>query len=159
MTFAFDTPILVTDDFYIGWAQTDSRNLQIGFDKNSTKGRAHMYTYTSSTWRPSSITEEGSPMLRAVLDADFVFEPPTGIQSVYTNSVLKVYPNPSHDIFNIYLPEDGYKNSLMVYDLSGNLILNQTNSLQINLSQYSSGMYLLQVSVGNNSYRAKLIKR
>tara|TARA_B110000459_G_scaffold175062_1_gene198199 strand:- start:9746 stop:11998 length:2253 start_codon:yes stop_codon:yes gene_type:complete len=159
VTFAFDTPILVTDDFYIGWAQTDSRNLQIGFDKNSTKGRAHMYTYTSSTWRPSSITEEGSPMLRAVLDADFVFEPPTGIQSVYTNSVLEVYPNPSHDIFNIYLPEDGYKNSLMVYDLSGNLILNQTNSLQINLSQYSSGMYLLQVSVGNNSYRAKLIKR
>ncbi|MFT4968567.1 MAG: hypothetical protein ACI9O4_000297 [Chitinophagales bacterium] len=159
VTYAFDTPILVTGDFYIGWSQTDSRNLQIGFDMNSTKGRANMFTYTSSTWRASTISVEGSPMIRAVLDADFVFEPSTGIRDVISQAAIKVYPNPSHDIFNISLPSDAYTNEIQVFDLSGSLILQKENSDFVNLSGFSSGMYLLQIKIDKQVYRSKLLKR
>lgn len=159
VTYTFDSAILVTDDFYIGWAQTDSRNLQIGFDMNSTKGRANMFTYTSSTWRESTISVEGSPMLRAVLDADFVFEPPTGIRDIVNTQTIDVYPNPSTDVFHLRLPNGVYNNVIQVYDLSGSLVLQKENSDIINLDGFTSGMYLLQVKIDNQVYRSKLMKR
>jgi len=158
VTFAFDTPILVTKAFYIGWAQTDTRNLQIGFDKNSTKGRANMYTFTGSTWRESSILEQGSPMMRAVLDANFVFEPPTGISSITQVQTILIYPNPSSGVFNLELPIEARDFQTTVFDLSGKLIHQSRNKTSIDLSEYNVGMYLLQTQLNGQLYRAKLIK-
>ena len=158
VTFAFDTPILVTDVFYIGWAQTDTRNLQIGFDKNSTKGRANMFTYTSSTWRTSNISEQGSPMMRAVLDADFVFDPPTGIRSLQPIANIVVFPNPSTGIFTLEIPNKLNEFESAVYDLSGKLVHFSANQTQLDLSAFNSGLYLLQVNIDGEVYRAKLIK-
>jgi hypothetical protein len=158
VTFAFDTPILVTNTFYIGWAQTDTRNLQIGFDKNSTKGRVNMFTYTGSTWRASTISEQGSPMLRAVLDANFVFEAPTGITNISSVSTISVYPNPSSGVFTLMLPKDMREFQTRVFDLSGKLIHQSNNQLSIDLSEYNTGMYLLQTQMNGQIFRAKLIK-
>lgn len=159
VTYAFDTPILVNDDFYIGWGQTDSRNLQIGFDKNSPKGRSNMFVYTSSTWRASSINEIGSPMLRAVLDADFVFEPPTGIQEVVNQDFIEVYPNPSKAIFNLRFPPGTTKSQLQVFDLSGAQVIIKENSDVVDLGGFANGMYLLQVQIDQQVFRAKLLKK
>ena len=158
VTFAFDTPILVTKTFYIGWAQTDTRNLQIGFDKNSTKGRANMFTYTGSTWRASTILEQGSPMLRAVLDANYIFEPPTGITTIERVSTIAIYPNPSTGVFTLDIPKDALNFETMVFDLSGKIIHRSSNQTNIDLSEFNSGMYLLQTQLNGQIFRAKLIK-
>ena len=65
-----------------------------------------MFTYTGSTWRASTISEQGSPMLRALLDANFVFEAPTGITNISSVSTISVYPNPSSGVFTLMLPKD-----------------------------------------------------
>jgi hypothetical protein len=158
VTFAFDTPILVNKAFYIGWAQTDSRNLQIGFDRNSAKGRANMFTYTNSTWRASSIQSQGSPMMRAVLDANFIFETPTAMTDANTIKSISVYPNPSSGIFTIKIPSDVGNFESSVYDLSGKLAYQSSNEAQVDLSQYTSGIYFLQILIDNEIFRAKLIK-
>lgn len=157
-TFALDSPILVTDDFYIGWSQTDSRNLQIGFDMNSPKGRSNMFTYTNSTWRASAINETGSPMIRAVLDPDFVFEPNTAIRDIHPIESLTIYPNPSSGVFHLKLSSSQLANEVQVFDLSGKMVFAGTDLRQIDLSLFNTGMYLLQMKANDKLFRAKLIK-
>jgi len=157
-TFALDSPILVSDDFYIGWSQTDSRNLQIGFDMNSPKGRANMFTYTNSTWRASAINETGSPMIRAVLDPDFDFNVPSSIRDVYAFAELNIYPNPSSGVFRLELNNDQLNNQVQVFDLSGKLVLAESNATELDLSTFNDGMYLMQMQAGDKLYRAKLVK-
>ena len=157
-TFALDSPILVSDDFYIGWSQTDSRNLQIGFDMNSPKGRANMFTYTNSTWRASAINETGSPMIRAVLDPDFDFNVPSSIRDVYAFAELNIYPNPSSGMFRLKLNNDQLNNQVQVFDLSGKLVLAESNATELDLSSFNDGMYLMQMQAGDKLYRAKLVK-
>ncbi|MCB0510614.1 MAG: T9SS type A sorting domain-containing protein, partial [Bacteroidetes bacterium] len=157
-SFAFDTPILVTDKFYIGWVQTDTRNLQIGFDKNSTKGREHMFIYTSSTWRPSNLSEQGSPMMRAVLDADYPF--PTGIREFITtqSSLLKVYPNPSNSILHVEMDEQYDNYTLNLFDYTGKLVLQEENVKQLDMSNLNTGVYFLRTILDGQMFYAKVLK-
>ena len=160
-TFAFDTPILVNNTFYIGWSQTDSKNLQVGFDKNSTKGRANMFAYTSSTWRASNVSDQGSPMIRAVLDADFEFDTTsTGIrETVQENMFLNVYPNPTNSQFTVQIPPSVKQYQINVFDYTGKLISSKSNEKQFDLSQQSSGMYFIQTLIENKLFYSKVIKK
>lgn len=61
----------------------------------------------------------------------------------------KVYPNPSSGIFNIEISEKDSDNSLIVYDLTGRIVLNKKieNILEtIDLSHLSAGIYILTVN-------------
>ena len=159
-TFAFDTPILVNNTFYIGWAQTESNSLQIGFDKNSTKGKDNMFVYTTSTWRASSISEQGSPMVRALLDADYVFNPPTAIKEVVNkNKTLQVFPNPTSNLFTVVIPNEIREYQINVYDYTGKLIESKLNDNQFDLSNQSPGVYFIQTLFNNELFFSKIMKK
>lgn len=152
-TFVFDTPVIVKDKFYIGWGQTDNRNLQIGYDLNSTKGRDKMFIFAGNTWAPSAIQLAGSPMMRAVLDGDYpIPNPGTSIENVSKVEFIKVYPNPTSSVLNIDLPESLTNYELMVFDYTGKQVY-FGNESQIDVAQYSKGMYLLTVVDKNNNNR------
>ena len=75
-----------------------------------------------------------------------------------TLSEVVVYPNPSTGIFNIALQEDA---SVSVTDMLGKVIY--TNKVKsgnntIDISNYQSGIYLLNVTSENGSVTKKLIK-
>ncbi|MDR0873552.1 MAG: family 43 glycosylhydrolase [Prevotellaceae bacterium] len=72
---------------------------------------------------------------------------------------LTVYPNPSNSIFNIQLPQTGF---LSVSDMYGHTVYSgytQKNSVDIDASNYPSGLYILSFSSGNQNIKAKLIKK
>jgi len=160
-TFAFDTPILVENTFYIGWSQTDSENLQIGFDRNSEKGRDNMFTYTSSTWRASNIAYQGSPMIRAVLDPDYPFDTTTtGVNSITEESFdLKVYPNPTNSWFTVEIPNLIEEYTIYVFDYTGKLISTKQNNNQVDLTSASTGVYFIQTLFENKVFYSKVIKK
>lgn len=77
------------------------------------------------------------------------------------SNTISVFPNPSSDIVNIGFNFDPDKAStLMIFDFSGKLIhqtisLNKSNS--INTSQWSKGVYTVQINSNNQSINKKLI--
>ena len=67
---------------------------------------------------------------------------------------LNVYPNPTKDILNFTQHIDEIK----VYDISGKMVLNKSNSEFINLEKLSNGLYLVRVSEEEKSKIFKISK-
>jgi hypothetical protein len=91
----------------------------------------------------------------------FVVMPPTsvGINEVEnSNKFISIYPNPTNGIVNI--TTNGI-NELKIYNVLGELIYTETkigtNELQINTSQWSKGIYTIQVNSKGNTINKKLI--
>lgn len=86
------------------------------------------------------------------------------------NENIVAFPNPVNDILNISFsilkPEDNV--NAYLYDLKGSevkIILNRikyiSGQYQVisDLSSLSSGIYVLKIDIGNNSYNEKVIKK
>jgi len=78
-------------------------------------------------------------------------------------SSITIYPNPSTGKYYITLQEtiNSTQYNLEVYNLLGELILNQkiqSQTTQIDLSQYPQGTYILKASGANQSFHQRIIK-
>jgi hypothetical protein len=70
----------------------------------------------------------------------------------------RIYPNPVSDLLYLEVPGiDSYR----LYDLSGRLVKagTITENQPLSLSGLSSGMFRLQMMVGEKSYFGKIVKR
>ena len=89
---------------------------------------------------------------------------PVGVEEYDGNSALKVFPNPTHDVLWIDMPEEPAHEvwSLHVFDLSGALVLQESSrgstTVQLSLASLQNGMYVLQVSNGNKRYSQRIVK-
>ncbi|RRO24397.1 T9SS-dependent M36 family metallopeptidase [Flavobacteriaceae bacterium 14752] len=82
--------------------------------------------------------------------------------NTFDASSLKVYPNPADDIISIESISGRIQNAnLKIYDLNGRLVLNQAinfnNKQQINVSELSSGIYVLKIENSRVNISKKLI--
>ena len=80
---------------------------------------------------------------------------PLSVNSIYFDN-LHVYPNPTRDVVNFSF--DKPMDQIRVYDLSGKIVLSNTNSESINLENLANGLYLIKISVDGNSDFIKIIK-
>ena len=87
-----------------------------------------------------------------------------GVEEYDGNSALKVFPNPTHDVLWIDMPEEPAHEvwSLHVFDLSGALVLQESSrgstTVQLSLASLQRGMYVLQVSNGSKRYSQRIVK-
>ncbi|MEZ5016137.1 MAG: HYR domain-containing protein [Flavipsychrobacter sp.] len=77
------------------------------------------------------------------------------------NQYLKIYPNPNNGTFNVQLSTDVEAAKIIVHDLVGKIVLtksisNSSNSI-LNLSDIADGMYLVEVRIGNDIYRERVV--
>ena len=144
-TYRLDSPIAVPRHFYFGWAQTDTRNLQIGYDINSTKGSSHMFIYTNGRWDTSTIGILGSPMIRLIMKRTNLFS--SGIREASIQSI-KAYPNPTNGQLNFDLPDEhSYKIDL--YNTMGQLCHSSTLSdgnKTLDIAQLPASIYLMRLT-------------
>ncbi len=72
---------------------------------------------------------------------------------------FSVYPNPANDMIKVILPETSQK--IEILDISGKIIYqsenNNLNELNINISNWESGLYILNVYSNNSIQTQKLI--
>ena len=131
--------------FYVGWEQTTNDLLNIGLDKNKSANQFMFYNIGSG-WTNSSYP--GSWMIRPIVSMDEII---LTQEEMKVNS-FKLYPNPANQYLNILLST--IDNVILIYNLQGELVKNSfvsTNYCKLNITDLSSGMYVLEVK--NNKVR------
>ncbi len=81
-------------------------------------------------------------------------------------TIISVHPSPVRNIANIkYTSPSNSDMQLRIYNVTGQLVLNNTietvagtNTLNVDLSKFAAGMYLLNISNGEQSINTKLVK-
>lgn len=79
-------------------------------------------------------------------------------QNSNINSSISVYPNPANQWVKIKFEED--KNSIEIYDLKGDLVLNDFSDKgekELDISKLSSGLYLLRIQNASGILSHKLL--
>ncbi|MEZ4888434.1 MAG: T9SS type A sorting domain-containing protein [Chitinophagales bacterium] len=85
----------------------------------------------------------------------------TDIEAQNTLSQIQIYPNPTKDLFVIEAPENQSNElQLQLINTQGQILVEThfTQKMEIDVSRYPIGVYLLKVSDGFNSYTEKLLK-
>ena len=85
----------------------------------------------------------------------------TGINNL-PERVFKVYPNPANDQFTVLLSDHYLNSTFKMYDNFGKLVMERTvtdNSMLIDLTGLSSGMYHIQLLTNDSIQRERLIIR
>lgn len=160
-TYKLDSAIIFPSKIYVGWAQTDTRNLTVGYDLNSALGKSHMFVYINGQWKASTITTNGSPMIRLILDSDFWGQTSSAVKDFATEQNISLYPNPTTG--DVFISDDR-KNSLFdvtVHDMVGQLAKEEKNvGNHCNINELPGGVYLFSITdieTGKTIHR-KLIK-
>lgn len=91
--------------------------------------------------------------------------PPTcvaGVNDIFNEKAVRVYPNPTSGQLNIAISNYSGKLSIQVYDLNGRKVYSQeVNDFNaesaINLSNLQAGMYMVKVEGENLNYTHKII--
>ncbi|MFP9098666.1 T9SS type A sorting domain-containing protein [Flavobacterium sp. RHBU_24] len=72
---------------------------------------------------------------------------------------IKVYPNPASTALNIQYPENIVADKVTITDISGKVILEQTqNTAQINVERLINGVYFIKINAGTQQWTEKFIK-
>jgi hypothetical protein len=74
-------------------------------------------------------------------------------------SQLSVYPNPTNDIVTIKMPPNVELVSMKLFDVLGNLVLKNPNLTQLDVSNLSSGLYLLDIITTAGTISKKIVRK
>lgn len=154
VTFTLNNPqILPPGDFYIGYEQTGTTAIPIGFDRN-TNSTLNIYQSINTTDWLTTFTEPGSLMIRPYFENKI--DPTTlGIKDDSYFPALRLYPNPTRD--QLFVESEA--RLLKLYDVQGRLVLQQEASPQtiLQLGHLQTGMYLLQLHYKNGIQSKRII--
>lgn len=91
--YPLDSTIWVEGTFYVGWTQTNTTNMNLGFDRNRDNGNK-IFFKVGSGWQ--STQQVGSLMMRPVFVAGV--DPFLGVPEAFEeHGSLLLYPNPASD--------------------------------------------------------------
>jgi hypothetical protein len=85
----------------------------------------------------------------------------TSIDDNILNSVFNVFPNPTTGIIKIQ-GEKVINSKITVFDITGKQVINKFSDnaeTSLDISEFSNGIYIIQVDTGEEIYRQKLLKK
>lgn len=119
--------------------------------QNSNAGADH-YSTQPISYLPVTINDVGPN----------AFETPLSVDDK-TFSSVSIYPNPSKDVFEIFIPNPSGEINVILYNLQGQLISTIKHSaaseLQVDLTSQSSGIYIVKIEMNGKSASYKLMKK
>ena len=148
MTFEFDEPISVDKSVFVGWQQTSSLRLNVGWDVNRFS-QSKIFYNVNGEWLPTSFS--GSLMVRPIFGSAS-----TNIADAEQVSKISVYPNPANDILNIANADGNCR--ITIYAPTGQALIRESGS-QINVSNLQSGIYIVKIEAGGQSSTQKFVKQ
>ena len=145
--YMLETPFLLSDTFFIGYRQNHEIYMNLGFDKNYDNSERTFYSL--GNWQQSA--NKGSIMIRPVFGEKFS----VGINNVNeTLNSINIYPNPASNTVNIDIENEFI---LKIYNQIGRLVDTFYNKNVIDISNYSEGLYFLNINSDDKSFTRKLI--
>lgn len=129
------------ETYYIGWIQTNTKMLNVGYDRNNTNN--NLFYNIDGVWRGSQF--EGSLMLRPVFGE--LTEPPTSASCVLMDDLsLKIYPNPASQHFSISGIDNLNDVKVQIFSASGQQVMNIAYANQfVNISNLPRGVYVVRI--------------
>ena len=107
-----------------------------------------------------SIIAEDNEGLQNSYEGNYEVSESSGINYL-ENCNIRIYPNPTRNNINIELIESGFINSIKVYNLIGEKMLEMSNlnaaKYTIELGHFPKGIYILQVDNSENSIVRKVM--
>lgn len=125
---------------------------------------AKQYTVTTTTWAP--VTDGGNPATTPVVPQDMPFiingTIVLGTNDNQFSNKVALYPNPAKNTLTISDASNSANASIEITDISGRIVksLNAgfSNELVINVSELTSGNYILKLKSENGTAVKKFIK-
>ncbi len=142
--------------FYVGWTQSSSFLINVGFDRNYTingqeSENPNLFYNVGGTWKQTSVV--GTPMIRPVLGDDWTI---SSVRKSAAKSSITVYPNPAQDYLKV-ASQVPVKNASLI-DMQGRNRTVRFNDETVDLSDVPMGVYLLNLELENGEiHRIKLI--
>ena len=153
--------------------ETSGQNSSIAGEGLSTAYMQDIRTYIDASWDFMDETPNGSQDywgLNSDENGGYPFLYWQGFENTATiptdvngieNTNISIYPNPFSDVINITTNNESY-NRLIITDITGKTIIEKTvisGSEHIDMSPYSSGVYLISIFKDNEVYTSRIIKR
>jgi len=149
--YKIDTPLKISGDFWVGWVNTTTDALNVGFDLNNVHNDKLFYNLNGD-WVQS--TFEGSLMIKPVFGK--FAQGQTGINIPAKQAEFTIYPNPATNQINLNLSEGTQPERIRIVNLAGQVVLNKVyNNSNIDISSLSSGIYLFQLTHRNRTTTTK----
>lgn len=85
-----------------------------------------------------------------------------GVEEIAMEDQLNIYPNPVTDVLNVQWNNTNESATLSIRDLSGRLVLSEraaNGNAALDLSQLSSGNYILELQMGDRALRKQVVKQ
>lgn len=104
-------------------------------------------------------TGEGVPVLRAVYNLGFAsqvtyLDTPDNVSEIATPD-FQVYPTVANDL--VYASNSlNQTMDVRIYSLSGQLVMQQSNARILNVSSFSNGMYVVELTTAGHIYRQQI---
>jgi hypothetical protein len=151
--FPLETPLAVTDTFFVGFTQFTNEFLHVGLDKSNDTGKSIHYN-VGGAWAQNTEVK-GSLMIRPHVSKEGKTRGGTAPETSY-----RIYPNPA--VSEVYVV--GEFNTLRVVDAYGREIvvprMPQAMGEMLNFGDQKPGLYLIYVysSSGPKSFRILVTK-
>ncbi len=119
------------------------------------------FTFPIETRNDSISTPDVAPFSDSVT---VICYQPTGVQNVPPiYSTIQIFPNPTNNLLNIQLNHSSSKKvTVSLYNLYGQILTTQKNisdrEIQINLTDYPSGIYFVKVMIDGKEEIKKVVK-
>jgi hypothetical protein len=88
---------------------------------------------------------------------------PNAVGSVFSQGNIVLYPNPTHSVWNVWVPNTGSSSSFSLYTVDGRLVkqqmLNGDSLNEVDASQLAAGLYYYRISSETATYTGNLQKQ
>jgi hypothetical protein len=141
VTWSFETPVRVSDNFWIGWRQDSETFLNAGLDMNTPSSGRHYYML-SGEWHESQVP--GTIMMRPIMKGGG--SSTSAGNGTLINDLYTLYPNPTDALVTIVAAEGAPDDYLVdVISTTGVVMMTLGRSERYDLSPLAAGSYMLLV--------------
>ncbi|MGB9747758.1 MAG: T9SS type A sorting domain-containing protein [Bacteroidales bacterium] len=151
-TYLLDEAIALPDTFYVGWIQTATTFLNVGFDVNSVHNNQIFYNI-NGTWKNSKFA--GSLMIRPLVGKPLV----SGVERHPMQENLRLWPNPASEYLHLSFSD----NTMQVREVSvvrsdGRVVWHDTSMPEmIGLESFPEGLYMVVLRTSDRQYVSRFI--
>lgn len=148
--YPIDQTLILNDNFFIGFEQLGTAELNIGFDRN-TNSMAKNYYNSTGTWYNTQFP--GSWMIRPVFGYCSSFITSDNTNVISNIKEVNFYPNPASN--EISFQSNLLKNfEVKIYNQLGTLICDKQlqSGEKIGLNSFANGIYFVQITNATENY-------
>ena len=141
-TYDLGTSIVLANEFYVGFRQINSQNLNIGFDY-AIDSKEYLFYNIGTGWNSSIYS--GSLMIRPVFGEKMT----TAIESISVeDKTFTIYPNPLNSSYLNFQLDDGFVEDYIieVINMTGQQLLQKQLTSRMDVSELKNGMYFIRLT-------------